>query len=462
MTSHNVARGGGAVAREAGTRAYDSSDFWLYSPHFKTPYLAQMQGDTLMQFLKHDADVYFVSTDCSANALVALKMVSHKLNALQSGTGKRFHAISIPKVYSWIPSTRAVYSPHSSACNDEDPSRKEGMIYTWCVREHMLKQRKQPKYLGFLHGDMFLINPFDVRPYLDVRGIYGSKASYGDQHHFWHLHPQLMFMRTDQWQLAQAEFGPACMCGTKAAPGCCMDTGGGMLSAFNLSNWRKYNVPKHQFRMFKEFNLIGTPGVGQALPGPLSTFNEALEGVNHALLHDAFNPWTNENYVFGAQYEAYEYFGDAWVHSRHAKLLNMSVRGVQVQWTPTLQSSPWWAHPKNAYIKGLVDCRLWLICNTNDRRSVTMPSGAELSLDSYAIKKATDRLATLMGSPDRGYLQLLQPDNAYVKGCMDATMRFWGQTSSTQMRAEFGDPKTDEAADDWPVGVTTRPGGGPC
>ena len=190
--------------------------FWIYSPHFETPYLARMQGETMMQFLKHDADIYFVSTHCSDRSLVALHHVARELNALRSGAGKLFHAMGIPPAFSWKGSKHAVYLPTDSTCDDADPSRKEGMIYTWCIREHMLKQPQLPKYVGFLHSDMFLVNPFDVRPYLDVRGIYGSVVSYGDQHDFWHLHPGLMFFRTDQWNFTQAEFGPACMWGRRS------------------------------------------------------------------------------------------------------------------------------------------------------------------------------------------------------------------------------------------------------
>jgi len=438
------------------------TSFWIYSPHYKTPYLARMQGATIMQFLKHDADIYFVDTHCSNRSLAALNHVSRELNALRPGTGKLFHALGIPPVFSWHGNPHAVYLPTQSRCDDEDPSRKEGMIYTWCVREHMLKQPKLPKYFGFLHGDMFLVNPFDVRPYLDVRGIYGSLVTYGD-HDFWHLHPQLMFIRTDQWHFAEAEFGPACMCGTKNTPRCCMDTGGAMLGAFNLSNQRRFVVPKKQFSMFKEFNLIGTTHVDSSIQGPLSAFNGLLEDVNRALRYDAFNPSSNESYLFGSQYESYEYFGDAWVHSRHAKFLKMSVRGVEMKWTPELHRSPWWSHPKNAYMKGLVDCRLWLMCNNNEVQSVTMPSGEELSLDSLTIKQATDRLLHIVGSAHKGFLQLLQPDNAYVKGCVDATMRFWGQTSDKQKLAQHGfKTASDSAGPGWPVGVTTRPVGGPC
>jgi hypothetical protein len=312
---------------------------------------------------------------------------------------------------------------------------------------------------------MFLVHPFDVRPYLDVRGIYGSPSTYA--HASWHLHPQLMFMRTDRWPLAIAEFGPACACKNGTAPACCMDTGGAMINAFQLGDQRMFVVPKRLLLMFEESKvnlMLGTPNVEQALEGPLSAFSDALAGLNHALKHDSFDPRTNESYPFGAQYEAYEYFGDAWVHSRHSKLVELSVRGVDVRWTPALRRSPWWAHPKNAYIKGLVDCRLWLACNPNDRAAVTKPSGEALPLNSNTVKAATDQLVRLASglagtTGHKGILQLLQPDNAYVKGCLDATMRFRGRS---EMQTQVPTADGSSAAPGWPEGVTTRPGTGSC
>ena len=46
-----------------------------------------------------------------------------------------------------------------------------------------------------------------------------------------------------------------------------------------------------------------------------------------------------------------------------------------------------------------------------------------------SVKAATERLVRLAGTTEqKGFIQLLQPDNAYIKGCLDATMRFRGRT----------------------------------
>ena len=454
----------GAPAVAATVNDAPSTSFWIYSLQFKTPHLARLQGETIVQFLKHDADVFLVSTSCVGRDTLALQGVARELNAISSPldtpprpSAKHFRAMAVP------PRNRS--AKFGIRCHDSDYSRKEGMAYDWCVHGHMRRQQAQPKYFGFVHSDMFLVHPFDVRPYLDVRGIYGSPSTYA--HASWHLHPQLMFMRTDRWPLAIAEFGPACACKNGTAPACCMDTGGAMINAFQLGDQRMFVVPKRLLLMFEESKvnlMLGTPNVEQALEGPLSAFSDALAGLNHALKHDSFDPRTNESYPFGAQYEAYEYFGDAWVHSRHSKLVELSVRGVDVRWTPALRRSPWWAHPKNAYIKGLVDCRLWLACNPNDRAAVTKPSGEALPLNSNTVKAATDQLVRLASglagtTGHKGILQLLQPDNAYVKGCLDATMRFRGRT---EMQTQVPTADGSSAAPGWPEGVTTRPGTGSC
>lgn len=453
----------GAPAVAATINDAPNASFWIYSLQFKTPHLALLQGETIVQFLKHDADVFLVSTSCAGKDTLALHGVARELNAISSPTAKRFRAMAVP------PRNRS--AKYGIRCHDSDYSRKEGMAYDWCVHGHMRKQQAQPKYFGFVHSDMFLVNPFDARSYLDVRGIYGSPSTYA--HASWHLHPQLMFMRTDRWPLAIAEFGPACACKDGTAPACCMDTGGAMVRAFQLGDQRMFVVPKRLLLMFEESKVnltLGTPNsIEQAIEGPLSAFSDALAGLNHALKHDSFDPRTNKSYPFGAQYEAYEYFGDAWVHSRHSKLVELSVRGVDVRWTPALRRSPWWAHPKNAYIKGLVDCRLRLVCNPDDRAAVAKPSGEDLPLNSDTVKAATDQLVRLASggagtTGHKGILQLLEPDNAYIKGCLDATMRFRGRTEM-QTRVPTADGSSGlsaTAASGWPKGVTTTPGAGSC
>lgn len=202
--------------------------------------------------------------------------------------------------------------------------------------------------------------------------------------------------------------------------------------------------------MFKEFNLIGTRGAQQRMNGSLKSFNDMLIDINEALLHDSFDPTTNETYVYGAQYEAYEVFADAWVHSRHAKFVSLAVRGVDnFNWTTHLRRHPEWAHPKNAYMKGLIDCKLWLMCDVNARDSLTLPSGKRIALDAFTLKHASDGLLEIMNNRSRGPRQLLHPDNAYLKGCLDSSTRFHGREKVAALVA-------------LPKETTTWPGGGPC
>ena len=405
--------------------------FWLYSLHFRTPHLAKLQGQTIAQFLKHECDVFLVSTSCGAKDANNLHVVAEELNDA-SGPGKRFHILTLPARWQWH---------GKGSCDERHPSVKEGSAYNWCIHEHMQKQRLLPTYVGLMHGDMLLVNPFDARAYLDVRGIYGQPVDYRPQNYTWVLHPQLMFIRLDRWRteaMERADFRPVLFV---------TDVGGRLGRHLPLRGGiERWKIPKRSHYMFKDLNLIGTFGVEEALSGPLSTFNEQLIDVNLALARHSFDPLTNKTPRAGAQYEQYEVFGDAWVHTRHSKFLSLAVRGVDIAWTPHLKERPWWAHPKNAYMKGLVDCRLWLMCNVNARNSTTMPSGRTLKLEPLTLKFATLELVSVASDPRRGPRHLVQPDNAYLKGCLDASMCFWGREQTTG----------------FPLNVTTWPSGGPC
>lgn len=202
------------------TKHLPATDFWLYSLHYETPHLAHLQGQTMLQFLKHAADIFFVSTTCHEKDADNLRDVAHQLNhepnANAGSTSKRFHTLVFPKTYSWNPNWRKM-NVGNTACADGDYSRKEGMAFNYCIHMHMQRQARQPTYVGLMHGDMLLVNPFDARAYLDLRGIFGSPARYG--HTAWHIHPQLMFIRPDRWSnetVRHADF----------RPGYNMDTGG--------------------------------------------------------------------------------------------------------------------------------------------------------------------------------------------------------------------------------------------
>ena len=86
------------------------------------------------------------------------------------------------------------------------------------------------------------------------------------------------------------------------------------------------------------------------------------------------------------------------------------------------------------------------MCNVNARNSTTMPSGRTLKLEPLTLKFATLELVSVASDPRRGPRHLVQPDNAYLKGCLDASMCFWGREQTTG----------------FPLNVTTWPSGGPC
>ena len=74
----------GAPAVAATVNDAPSTSFWIYSLQFKTPHLARLQGETIVQFLKHDADVFLVSTSCVGRDTLALQGVARELNAISS------------------------------------------------------------------------------------------------------------------------------------------------------------------------------------------------------------------------------------------------------------------------------------------------------------------------------------------------------------------------------------------
>jgi len=75
-----------------------------------------------------------------------------------------------------------------------DPTMKLGTTMNWLYL-NCAKKRK-PKYFGYLDHDCFLVKDFDVRPYLDEKGMYGyvSRSKINDS---WNLHVTPNFYRFD-------------------------------------------------------------------------------------------------------------------------------------------------------------------------------------------------------------------------------------------------------------------------
>jgi hypothetical protein len=75
-----------------------------------------------------------------------------------------------------------------------DSSMKLGTTLSWLFY-NCIKPRN-PKYFGFLDHDCFLFEPFDIRPYLDEKGMYGRICK-RDNDHPWNLHVTCNFFKTD-------------------------------------------------------------------------------------------------------------------------------------------------------------------------------------------------------------------------------------------------------------------------
>src|ERR1051325_9063346 len=74
-----------------------------------------------------------------------------------------------------------------------DPTLKLGTTMMWVYQQCVRK--REPKYFGFIDQDAFLFKPFDVRSYLDQKGMYGT-TSVGEQNS-WNLHVTTNFFRYD-------------------------------------------------------------------------------------------------------------------------------------------------------------------------------------------------------------------------------------------------------------------------
>jgi hypothetical protein len=84
-----------------------------------------------------------------------------------------------------------------------DPTMKLGTTMNWlyvnCV------QARRPKYFGFLDQDCFLVRDLDLRPWLDVWGMYG-KVVRSQIDEAWTLHVTVNFYRLDFLGLRLLDF----------------------------------------------------------------------------------------------------------------------------------------------------------------------------------------------------------------------------------------------------------------
>ena len=405
----------------------------LYIVHHETHELAELQGRSILQFMATPTLVYFVSTSCSDEELGKLVKVANALNTngnfRESGfphnkAGIFFSALKVP-FYQWSIETKI----KKSSCDEaKEFSMKEGLAYNWIVHYHLFSGKEPlPRYFGLAHSDMYLVSSWDVTGYLDARGVFGSPATYR-QHGAWHLHPQLIFFRLDHWpQLNETDFSP----GNK------MDTGGGMVTNMDLGPIGPWIIPKRHVRMFEHLNFLESKR--------MSAVDKAIRnGTGEYAKSTGVEKLRGENNL-------YELFDNAWVHARHAKLRRLV--GFPGLDTSKEVAGPWSIF-KNAYMKGLIESRLWM-CAGHQLGNVTQPSGSRLELDGKTIERGTAKLWSIAISNPA---EMLLQDNAYLKGFVDATIRFWG-INTEQTVFDFSSFSQLVMTTDMSVYVNTRPAG---
>jgi hypothetical protein len=74
-----------------------------------------------------------------------------------------------------------------------DPTMKLGTTMNWLYVNCVWQRR--PKYFGFLDHDCFLVKDFDLRPYLDAKGMYG-RVQRNARTGGWNLHVTTNFFRS--------------------------------------------------------------------------------------------------------------------------------------------------------------------------------------------------------------------------------------------------------------------------
>ena len=165
-----------------------------------------------------------------------------------------------------------------------------------------------------------------------------------------------------------------------------------------------------------------------------------------------------------AQHHGYQLFDGAWVHARHSKYVRMALAATngsssvvehsgvkparRPNQTSTVISSEDLQHPKQAYMRGLVDTRLRLHAPRRAR------SGKSYNSSDHAEKPALWRLPSGRDTPPwlamtrelwevvaaGRPLDLVLPDNAYMMGAVDGAFRFFEGDMHQDQRREAAEP----------------------
>lgn len=129
-----------------------------------------------------------------------------------------------------------------------DPSMKLGTTMSWiyqnCVR------RREPKYFGYLDHDCFLFKEFDIRGYLDEKGMYGVVSRSKVAPPAWNLHVTSNFYRYEFVKHLNLDF--------RAAHVLSLDTGGANYDMlYRHYKAEDYEIDQRGFKYTKDD--IGSP-----------------------------------------------------------------------------------------------------------------------------------------------------------------------------------------------------------
>lgn len=146
----------------------------VYVITFNNTFLVEYQIKTLRKFFKAPFNLFVVDNN----------------NQLHADQSREVFDLCIEKKIAYIKAPDNYYQRPETF----DPSMKLGTTMNWLYQQCVLK--RWPTYFGYLDHDCFITKPFDVRPYLDINGMYGEVAR-NEKNGAWNLHPAVNFYRLD-------------------------------------------------------------------------------------------------------------------------------------------------------------------------------------------------------------------------------------------------------------------------
>lgn len=171
------------------------NDFDIYITAFGSPFLIEYQILTLKKFFVPGFNLIIVDTN-------------QDLNPIES---------EIIKKMCWNQDVGYI-KMHNNIYQEKlhfDPSMKLGTTINW-LYYNLIKER-EPAYFGFLDHDCFLFKKYDIRYYLEERGMYGT-VCVNESKNSWNLHVICNFYEYNYVKNLPLDFRPSWKYG--------LDTGG--------------------------------------------------------------------------------------------------------------------------------------------------------------------------------------------------------------------------------------------